>query len=90
MDAREGLTPVEWFSFLEREETRKEEWGKILNKFKQERFVILEAFLGMEDGGIRNIVSDLLKHSFIYFYQEPQYEEAMRVAEVVPRDSGVI
>ncbi|MDQ5901317.1 MAG: hypothetical protein QG580_32 [Patescibacteria group bacterium] len=90
MEAREELTPTEWFSFLEREETREYEWKRILDKFTNDRSAILNAFLGMEDGQAKDAVAVLLEDSFMYFHQEPQYEEAMRVAGTVPRDSDII
>lgn len=86
MDAREELTLTQWFSFLERKETREHEWKKLLSKF--DKYEILSAFLNMENGELKTVVSFLLEDSYIYFYKEPLYEEAMCVAGKVPREEG--
>jgi len=89
MEQRSELTNTEeWFPFLFRQESREQEWGKILKNFKdpEQRESLLQAFIQIPENDLKLIVARQIEDNFIHFFDLPSYEQAMCLAARYPRD----
>lgn len=83
MEQRENLTVADWFQFLLLEKSREEEWKKIADKFPAEQ--ILQAYIDMPDGDLKQIVAILIEDNYLLFSSTPVFKEAIKSTGRYPR-----